>query len=76
MLSCSIWFSAPCFWMGGGLESSCVGRVHGTIRTLQHKGENVWMMTRQGSSHDLLSENISPFVCNICVISYSKERVC
>jgi len=26
-LSCSIWFSAPSFWMGGGLESRCVGRV-------------------------------------------------
>jgi len=41
MLSCSIWFSAPNFWMGGGLESCCVGRVygtdgamHGTIRTV------------------------------------------
>jgi len=22
MLSCSIWFSAPSFWMGGGLEST------------------------------------------------------
>ena len=40
MLSCSVWFSAPSFWMGGGLESCCVGRVygadgavHGTIRT-------------------------------------------
>jgi len=29
MLSCSIWFSAPIFWMGGGLESCCVGRVYG-----------------------------------------------
>jgi len=29
MLSCSIWFSAPSFWMGGGLEKSCVGRVYG-----------------------------------------------
>ena len=29
MLSCSIWFSAPSFWMGGGLESCCVGRVCG-----------------------------------------------
>jgi len=28
-LSCSIWFSAPRFWMGGGLESCCVGRVCG-----------------------------------------------
>jgi len=29
MLSCSIWFSAPSFWMGGGLESRCVGRAYG-----------------------------------------------
>ena len=29
MLSCSIWFSTPSFWMGGGLESRCVGRVCG-----------------------------------------------
>jgi len=38
----SIWFSAPSFWMGGGLKSRCMGRVygadgavrlHGTIRT-------------------------------------------
>jgi len=29
MLSCSIWFSAPSFWVGGGLESRCVGRVYG-----------------------------------------------
>ena len=35
MLSCSIWFSAPSFWMGGGLESSCVGRVYGADGALQ-----------------------------------------
>jgi len=29
MLSCSIWFSAPSFWMGGGPENRCVGRVYG-----------------------------------------------
>ena len=29
MSSCSIWFSAPSFWMGGGLENRCVGRVYG-----------------------------------------------
>ena len=27
MLSCSVWFCAPSFGMGGGLESRCVGRV-------------------------------------------------
>jgi len=29
MLSCSIWFPAPSFWLGGGLESRCVDRVYG-----------------------------------------------
>jgi len=29
MLNCSIRFSAPSFWVGGGLESRCVGRVCG-----------------------------------------------
>ena len=29
MLSSSIWFSAPRFWMGGGLKSRCLGRVYG-----------------------------------------------
>jgi len=29
MLSCSIWFSVSSLWMGGGLESCCVGRVYG-----------------------------------------------
>ena len=39
MLSCSIWFSAPSFWMGGGLDSHCVGRVCGAdvaVRARQH----------------------------------------
>jgi len=29
MLGCSIWFPAPGFWMVGGLESRCVGRLCG-----------------------------------------------
>ena len=29
MLSCSVWFSAPSFWIGGGLDSRSVGRVYG-----------------------------------------------
>ena len=44
MLSYSIWFSAPSLWLGGALESRCVGRVycadgavHGAIRTV-HSG--------------------------------------
>ena len=40
MLSYSIWFSASSFWMGGGLESRCVGRVcgaDGAVRYHPHK---------------------------------------
>jgi len=43
MLSCSIWFSVPSFWMGGGLESRCVGRVYGAdsaVRLAPDDGRN------------------------------------
>ena len=33
MLSCSTWFSAPSFWMGGGLDSRCVGCAAWVVRT-------------------------------------------
>jgi len=36
MLSCSVWFSAPSFWMGGGLESRCVGGVYGADGAVHH----------------------------------------
>ena len=50
MLSRSIWFSAPSFWIGGGLESSSVGRVYSqtTLKKIDHTagfsgegGENI-----------------------------------
>ena len=37
MLSCRIWFSAPSFWMGGGLDSRCVGRVYGADGAVPHR---------------------------------------
>jgi len=30
-----MWFSTPSFWMGGGLESRCVGRVYGADGAVQ-----------------------------------------
>ena len=39
MLSCSVWFSAPSFWVGGDLESCCLGRVYGAdgaVRLARH----------------------------------------
>jgi len=55
MLSYSTWFSAPSFWMGGGLESRCVGRVygadgarHGTIKLFRNNTQvNNFMPTNQ-----------------------------
>jgi len=38
MLSCSIRFSAPDFWMGDGLESRSVGRVCGADVALRLHG--------------------------------------
>ena len=35
MLSCSIWFFAPRFSMGGGHKSRCVGRVYGADGAVQ-----------------------------------------
>ena len=40
MFSCGIWFSAPSFWMGGGLESRCVGRVYGADGAPAHHQEH------------------------------------
>ena len=37
MLSCSIWFTAPSFWMGGGLESRCVRCWWCRARHHQHR---------------------------------------
>jgi len=36
MLSCSIRFYAPSFWMDGGYESRCVGRVYGADGAARH----------------------------------------
>jgi len=36
MLSCSVCFSALPFWMGGGLESRCVGGVYGADGAVRH----------------------------------------
>jgi len=43
MLSCNIRFSAPSFWMGGGLESRCMGCVYGAdgARHHPHRTHNI-----------------------------------
>ena len=51
MLSCGIWFSAPSFWMGGGPESHCLGRVYsldGAVR--RHHPNCIWRDTGLAAS--------------------------
>ena len=55
MLSCSIWFSAPSLWMGGGLESRCVGRVYGVDGAVQH-----WLQLVKKPPHFMEPESSLP----------------
>ena len=57
MLSCSIWFSATSFWMGGGLESRCVGRVYGADGARHHP---LCYSLRPGHSSILPALNFQP----------------
>jgi len=60
MLSCSIWFSAPSFWMGGVLESRCVGRVYGAdgaVRLARHHPHRTHDLSRPPPIQKLGAEN-------------------
>jgi len=59
MLSCSVWFSASSFWMGGGFESRCVGRVYGAygaVRLARHHTHRTHDL-RSGSQNHHPSKN-------------------
>jgi len=56
MLICSIWFSAPGIWMGGGLESCCVGRVDGADGVARHHPHRTHNL-RSGSQDHHPSKN-------------------
>jgi len=46
MLSCSVWFPAPSFWMGCGFESRCVGRVYGADGAVRHYPHGTYVATQ------------------------------
>ena len=55
MLSRSMWFSVPSFWMGGGLESSWVGSVNGADGARHHPHRSHYL--RSGSQDHNPSKN-------------------
>jgi len=58
MLSCSIWFSAPSFWIGGGLESRCVGRVYGADVAVRLSLSRPPPIQKLGAENHTLQHNI------------------
>jgi len=70
MLSGSIWFSASSLWMGGGLESRCVGRVYGADSAVQCNVASSWHSTLF-HAEDAQSNN--PLVSGLCFCEWSKE---
>ena len=58
MMSCSIWFSAPSLWMGGGLESRCVGRVYGADGARHHPLSRPPPIQKLGAENHMLQLNI------------------
>ena len=65
MLSCSIWFSAPSFWMGGGLESRSVGRVYGADGAVRHHPHRRHDLRSGSQDHHPSTKSVQkPTCCN------------
>ena len=63
MLSCSIWVSAPRFWMGGGLESLCVGRVCGADFAVRHHPHNTHDLCSGSQDHHPTKNSVQKTIC-------------
>jgi hypothetical protein len=62
MLSCSLWFSAPSSWMGGGLESRCVGRVY-CADCAQHHPHSTHGLRSGSEDHHPSKNSVPKTVC-------------
>ena len=59
MLSCSLLLSASSFWMGGGLEILCVGRVCGADGVMRrHHPHRTPPIQKLGAENHTLQLNI------------------
>ena len=64
MLSCSIWFSAPSLWVGGGLESRCVGRVKGADgAVVRHQPHRTHDLHSGSQDHHPSTNSVQKTVC-------------
>jgi len=58
ILSRSIWLSEPSFWMGGGLDSRCVGRVYGADGATAPSAPYTRPIQKLGAENHMLQLNI------------------
>jgi len=63
MLSCSIWFSAPSFWMGGGLDSCCVGTVYGADGAARHHPHRTHDLRSSCQDHHPSKNSVQKTIC-------------
>jgi hypothetical protein len=63
MFSCSIWFSAPSFWIGGGLESRCVGRVYGADGAVRHHPHRTHDLHNGSQDHQQSTNSVQITIC-------------
>jgi len=63
MLSCSIRFSAPSSWMGGGLESCCVGRVYGADGAMRNHLHRTHDLRSSSQDHHPSKNLVQKTVC-------------
>jgi len=61
MLSCSIRFSVPSFWLGGGLESRCISRVYDVDVTVHQVGISSYFMRKMQGQTTL------KYTGNLCI---------
>ena len=74
MLSCSIWFSAPSFWMGGDLESRCVGRVCVQVVPCDRANYSSILIPLASNQHNLY--DIYLLLCVQCWTPDDGQRCC
>jgi len=63
MLSCNVWFSALRFWMGGGLESRCVGRVYGADGAVRRHHPHRTHDLRSGFQDHQSTNSVQKTIC-------------
>ena len=77
MFSCSIWFSAPNFWMGAGLESRYVGRVYGADGASRHHPHRKYDLCRGSQDHHPSKNSVQKTICcNSTFNSPDDGRMC